>query len=100
MAQSKELTDFYRAYLYWVEDGAKENQPFTSAVGLCNNAAWQGGLGEGIKEEMRAQFVAHGLDAAYPFGMRAYDYEYAHRLHAQPERMQWVRDRLAEAEQS
>ena len=101
--QSDALTEFYRAYLAWINSGAYTNHPnFVRYAGLCDNISdYFGGSGPGLRaaDEMCEQFRQAGLDVELPFnlypGQRRYSAESMSDLcHTNPYRIQWVRDHV------
>lgn len=101
--QSDTLTEFYRAYLAWVEAGTPKHPHFARCWGLCCNLAdYYGGTTRAslsAADEMRMQFRQAGLDEELPFnpypGSRKYTEEsLAYQCHLNPHRIQWVRDHV------
>lgn len=96
--QSKELTEFYRAYAKWLDEGAPHMQPFVRDDGLCINIRKMVGYRFGLRAEMQEQFIQHmGKPMFYPFNVskscRPYLVEAnAYECHLNPARIQWVRD--------
>lgn len=101
--QSDTLTEFYRAYLAWINAGAYMGHPkFVRYAGLCCNLAnYFGGYSLGLRaaDEMCEQFRQAGLDAELPFNLypdsRPYSDESLKDLcHTNPYRIQWVKDHV------
>ena len=91
---NKLLQAFYNAYAAWLDAGAPEGQPFLRETGLCHNLGKFGGDRDAYVE-MTRQFEAAGLDYRYPFNNGKYDYlchAYNDNQHANPLRVQWVKD--------
>lgn len=101
MTQSQKLTEFYRAYLAWVLQGADVEHPtFSRSLGLCHNFwLFAGGMdnrveARDLENELSAQFKAAGLDKAYPFNngnASLYEQEGSYK-HYNSQRLQWVID--------
>lgn len=94
--QSQTLTNFYRAYLAWVEAGApeKNEHEFKRRIGLCSNLHWFTFPNDFPLEEMTRQFAAAGLDSFHPFS-RSIEYrdeKVAGTCHLNNNRMSWVRE--------
>jgi len=94
--QSEKLTDFYKAYLKWAEDGAPVHNEhhFGRHAGLCSNAFSFGH--EGLRDELIQQFVMDGLDEEYPFNENCDDYASEAAKHHNPKRMAWVHEHALE----
>lgn len=95
------LLQFYKAYLKWATSFiVVDNAVFHRESGLCPNlrrfenghTSWR------LYREMKNQFSAAGLSSVYPFGYA--DYNRRSKMlgshHRQRERLQWVRDRIAD----
>lgn len=74
MTQSALLTEFYREYLKWVEEGACERAPFLRSSGLCANLShWAAHKvvttieWDELEVEMTTQFLNAGLHRELPF---------------------------------
>lgn len=103
MQQSKELTEFYKAWLYWAENGAEESAPFMRGIGLCNNmvtyfytdAGLPASQVSDLRYEMAQQFRYSGLCSHYPFGESDYTGRgWNDTMHLCPARTQWVKDHI------
>jgi len=92
------LQDFLTDWLAWAvtgEDPGKRG--YTGEYGLCDAAdkyevAEDLDYGE-VYDLLQAEFKADGLAGDYPFGVDEYDS--SSELHTQPERLDWVRSKLA-----
>ena len=94
---SSELLAFYRAWLEWAEQGAPADAMFDRSAGLCASLKVYSGNTRRLGEELMVQFYSAGLSTLYPFGELAFDRGRRWRsMHADPERVQWVRDRIAD----
>lgn len=98
MIQSKELTQFYREYKAWLDNGAPHKEPFYRFDGLCCSIE-ESQVEDKCKckcfEELSAQFIDSDLDHNYPFGkesFRARDND--NTQHLDPKRIKWVEDHL------
>ena len=99
MAQSKELSDFYRDYLNAVEShqlGLEVPEWFNPNSGLCGNLRnyfWGDFLLlEGMEVEMENQFVEDDLPKKFPFGRDDF-FDY-HDKTEDPKRIEWVKSKL------
>lgn len=96
--QSKELTQFYRDYLKWVNDGTPKHPIFSSDVGLCECTLDYGNTNLrsiAIFKEMRQQLKDSLLDVSYPFNFNGNDYSEEVRNLKAPQnklRIKWVID--------
>lgn len=103
--QSERLTQFYRAYAAWVDDGAPFIPVFTRNSGLCRNLRlWSRAIGLGnqiifdLSNEMRNQFLAARRNDSYPFDGHPLAYERdkaEQKLHLNEHRIKWVREHAA-----
>lgn len=92
--QSKELTEFYQAYLAWVQDGAPFGAKFVRDSGLCLNLFRMYGRDIELYKEMKRQFQCANLDDSYPFDDKG-EYYFAcmnNCCHLNIKRIQWVTD--------
>lgn len=104
MKSSPDLICFYTEYLAWVDAGAPEDSPFTRAAGLCHNIYEFAEVNEGMRpgflcDEMHRQFRLELLSETLPF-QSPEDYTReteGDMCHMNARRLQWVRDRIAEA---
>lgn len=91
--QSAELTEFYRAYAKWLDDGAPTNAVFTRRTGLCTNMET---YPMRVSDEMIYQFQFAKLDEVFPFNEGYYqnyrEESRRQRCHLNSKRIQWVRD--------
>lgn len=100
MKQSKELTQFYREYLKWVDSGASRNLPFDPGFGLCANLyehLVDTTIYPEVLGEMTMQFSDAGLNDIHPFNDDILTYisdREAATHHLNPKRIQWVRDHI------
>lgn len=105
MQQSELLSEFYRAYAWWLDAGAPLDMGFYRNHGLCNSLrVWanrNAQLGyKNLHDELIEQFRQAGLDTHYPFncGDRIYyliecgDRNFNPRCHINEQRIKWVRD--------
>lgn len=103
MAQSKNLTRFYKEFEAWLNDNCPLNECFSNDVGLCwNLQRWsQKELGDTyyIYEEMKDQFQNAGLCHIYPFNPKntgeelSYWDETAMKMcHLNTKRRQWIKN--------
>jgi hypothetical protein len=112
MTQSTLLTQFYRAYTAWIDDGAPKRVLFRRDAGLCRNVmVWAEAIGqEGLqvrllRDELRTQLKQAGMDMDYPFspadaqhGPHHYYYSIetnAEICHLNERRIAWVREHAA-----
>lgn len=94
--QSVGLTEFYRAYKKWLDEGSPDKRPFWRSCGLCGNievtylsSAWE------VENELSEQFAEEGLCGSFPFGAGTYKKEQASgEQHLNPLRIKWVEDHL------
>ena len=95
---SPELLAFYREWLAWAESGAPDLRPFDRDTGLCCNAS--------VFDDEACIDLLIQLSEAF---LRSYDHPfggpeqyYAERnsgtMHLNPERLAWVRARIADCE--
>lgn len=101
MIQSKELTQFYREYKAWLDNGAPDFFPFARFKGLCDNLNHSVSLGDSllsiskVKNELADWFEYHHLDYKYPFGKENFeDRMMEDTQHLDPLRIKWVEDHL------
>lgn len=99
--QSKELTEFYRAYMAWLEKGAPQNSPFSRHDGLCDNVHRRfddENTEIAIKRELMRQFEENKLHSiVYPFNICSGNYVDEAELgecHLNYLRIQWVKDHI------
>jgi hypothetical protein len=107
--QSELLTQFYRAYAAWIDDGAPRRVLFRRDAGLCRNVMiWAEAIGkEGLeirllRDELRTQLKQANLDMNYPFSPKDAPFGVAHYYHSdeQPnqtcylneDRIKWARE--------
>lgn len=105
--QSQLLTQFYRAYTAWIDDGAPEGIIFSRQHGLCHNLqVWvrsiismAGQEWYELDQEMRLQFQKTELHPIFPFntGDRMYyqieqnTMETSLQCHSNANRLSWAR---------
>lgn len=104
-AQSELLTQFYRSYTAWLDDGAPRNIIFSRKAGLCHNLKlFSIAIGASstalinVRNEMHMQFIHARCGGYYPFDGTADVYEKtvsAHGCHLNEHRIKWVRDHAA-----
>ena len=95
-APSKELYEFYKAWLKWAEGGGKEIDYFGVWYGLCCSATLYSEPGLDLTDQLKRDFRSQGLSVAYPFGESTYRmYAVSGRMHTDPNRLAWVRERIA-----
>jgi hypothetical protein len=103
MQQSKELTEFYKAWLEWAEGDAVEGMPFARDVGLCGNLTeyligkltnWEDITK--VRDEVSLQFKVVYSTTLYPFGgEETYDESCWNKtMHLCTIRLQWVKDHI------
>lgn len=109
--QSTMLTEFYKAYLAWIESGAPDRSPFSRATGLCANLErFCGSKGLRYPEialllvEQGGLFKKAGLSEDYPFDnndnpedLPFYTYEIAsdkREHHLNEARLNWVKSHI------
>lgn len=97
--QSVLLTRFYVDWYHWAKQGAPAHPFFRSEVGLCSNLCnWtrhDGCAYIPLLNEQDALFVSCFDDDAYPFGVDAYDHDFARGTqHLNPRRLEWVFSRI------
>jgi hypothetical protein len=94
--QSKELTQFYRDYAKWLDDGAPQYQPFSRHRGLCSNSVRYEAEMDKLYFEMKAQFIAANLPDTFPFdegnGLKYFDTVDQATCYLNRARIQWVKD--------
>ena len=92
---SPELLKYFSDWLTWAENGAPHEQPFSRKRGLCSNVPID------VDFELGA-LLEREFDAGttYPFGGEArYNADsFAGTHHLQPDRLAWVRAKLAGSE--
>lgn len=94
--QSEQLTQFYRSYAGWLDDGAKEGMVFYRNHGLCLNLCeWlaTADMQDQLLGEIYDQFKDAGLCTVYPFNERD-GFHREHREHTcylNEARINWVR---------
>ncbi|WAX14509.1 hypothetical protein ECO340P2_00254 [Escherichia phage ECO340P2] len=101
---SEELLTFYRTYLAWLEAGAPEGEPFTRCTGLCTNLYDFYDMGESeryqhVLDEMHEQFYLKDLVMVLPFNSNFGKYTLEaekSRCHLNVDRVNWVKERVAE----
>ena len=101
---SEELLTFYRTYLAWLEAGAPEGEPFTRCTGLCTNLYDFYDMGESeryepVLDEMHEQFYLKDLVMVLPFNSNFGKYTLEAekgRCHLNVDRVNWVKERVAE----
>lgn len=109
--QSAMLTEFYKAYLAWIESGAPDRFPFSRGTGLCANLERFCGS-KGLKyseinsllDEQFNLFANAGLSECYPFDdddnegdQPGYTYEIAankREQHLNAARLNWVKSHI------
>ncbi|WPK38239.1 hypothetical protein [Escherichia phage AV126] len=108
MKTSKDLMEFYKIYLAWIDVGAPDGKPFRRDCGLCANLfdyVHRGNYNPIIttlSDEMHAQFYHKRLNQGLPFNENydAYVLESdADACHLNVDRINWVRDRIAEEDE-
>ncbi|ELO6086313.1 hypothetical protein QVK87_001837 [Escherichia coli] len=108
MKTSKDLMEFYKIYLAWIDVGAPDGKPFRRDCGLCANLfdyVHRGNYNPIIttlSDEMHAQFYHKGLNQGLPFNENydAYVLESdTDACHLNVDRINWVRDRIAEEDE-
>jgi hypothetical protein len=101
------LREFLSEWLAWAESGGLERQPFTRFSGLCLNFwEWLEDRDASFKEitgEMSALeglFISEGLDHITPFGASVKYSDEGDRasMHLNPQRLAWVRSKVAQHE--
>lgn len=117
---SKELYEFYKAWLDFAEGRVSHDEEVDYAKGgfLCGDWGLCGNCDDyatfvldqdfdhesgdmPLTQEMKFQFDEAGLDIDYPFGSSAYySYGETNTCHKDPNRLQWVRDRIADYKES
>jgi hypothetical protein len=103
--QSTELTQFYQAYLEWLETGCPPHPVFFKGFGLCRclvdfmigvHSYSRESAVIVFKRELQQQFQEAGLDYLFPFnnGSRVAYIDESEELltHANPQRIQWVKE--------
>jgi hypothetical protein len=115
MNQSELLTQFYRAYVAWIDDGAPEGILFERGHGLCMNLRkFSKAIGLDAQQlyetglEFVDQIVSAGLDIMYPFnaGERMYYLieqdlpGHGPSCHTNSIRLDWARNHAQSTEES
>jgi hypothetical protein len=99
--QSELLTQFYRAYLQWLEGGAREDlMQFSRYHGLCGALRqWANRNAQieypDLKEELTQQFMGYCTLFWHPFNQTTQHYNREvdrGEAHRNPARIQWVKD--------
>ena len=93
MAQSKELTAFYRTYVRWVNAGAPQGRPFSRTDGLCI-AIRRYTDSVSMRTELRKQLIIAFGDWKTPFNP-AGDFateSNSYTCHMNPARIRWARE--------
>lgn len=95
------LSEFYRAYSDWIDDGAPEGEPFSGRVGLCGSVClYLKSKGCNFRERemalflMRKQFIKANLNRDYPFNNRDNSYYMESidgLIHTNKNRVAWVK---------
>jgi hypothetical protein len=101
--QSELLTQFYKAYLWWLEAGAKEDMGFARTYGLCRALRiWANRNAQveyhALQEEMVQQFMQHSTSFLHPFHTSAEEFNleaFRGESHLNRDRIQWVKDHAA-----
>jgi hypothetical protein len=99
--QSELLTQFYRAYFEWVNNGAPEQNPFSRYHGLCGALRqWANRNAQleypKLKDELLAQFMKETTSFLHPFHTFAQEYNREvdrGEAHLNLDRIKWVKDR-------
>lgn len=100
--QSELLTQFYKDYLAWIDDGAPSQPTFKRHMGLCGNLRmWAIHYlcmndieYREIRNELKEQFCAKFLDYLHPFHLFASEFNAEvdqDTCHLNVNRIQWVR---------
>lgn len=93
---SRGLYKFYCAWLEWAESGGENHPIFTRWFGLCHCLKIFSKYNERLCEELKAEFRSEHLSTSYPFGKSMYMKQAVEeRLHTDPYRLAWVRERIA-----
>lgn len=98
MKQSEKLTNFYKAYLDWLDAGAVTDE-FSRGSGLCHNLdRYYDWNSPDTVEEMVFQFKLAWLDEYFPFNegshMRFVEEIDAKQSFINPARIRWVRNHI------
>jgi hypothetical protein len=107
MSQSELLTQFYRAYVAWIDDGAPEGIVFTRGNGLCSNLirfirgvtdslCTRRMVGNEMYGQFRTAFAAK--DWGFPFNDNDSTYwteSGIYQCHLNQDRIKWARDHAA-----
>jgi hypothetical protein len=101
--QSVLLTQFYRAYAAWIDDGAPPFIVFLRQAGLCGNLrVWAQSIGledyayeyKPVRGEMQQQFRRSFVEILHPFNQSLNEWNHeadSHTCHLNTERIKWVR---------
>ncbi len=90
---SEPLRQFLTDWLAWAEGEAVDRKPFWRWWGLCGNALT---LDDDILDDLRDLLLRDFGSTPYPFGSSAYCTARAARTqHLDPNRLAWVRAKLA-----
>lgn len=100
IAQSDVLTDFYRAYVVWLDTGTFNTSLFREKDGLCtclvNYLKYKGYSKSTIDrhtDELNDQFRKAGLDRFYPFNYGDGNYfANEHKKNMNRQRVTWARE--------
>ena len=97
---SKELGEFYLAYLAWLVAGAPHNKVFDRRTGLCSAIDFLDNHTLNLGAELTQQFIAAGLDTVYPFNTDGKGDHYSEETktktaHLNPKRIAWVEHQAA-----
>ena len=93
--QSQELTNFYKAYVSWIDEGAPDQLPFWRRFGLCSSLIdFNDKIADKLHKEMVKQFVDSGLSSIYPFGnyLRFSSDTLKETQHLNTKREEWARN--------
>jgi hypothetical protein len=98
--QSELLTQFYRAYFWWIQAGAHKDMGFSRYYGLCGALReWANRNAQveyrQLSDEMRMQFAWEELYLLHPFHETAQQYNTEvdrGAAHLNLKRIKWVKD--------
>jgi len=97
-----QLHQFLKDWLEWLDAGAPDLHPFARSSGLCLNAVRVGGIGvrDHLGTSLRHDFPEK-FSMPFSVGWEAFwDECLNRRCHANPFRVNWARQKVAEYEES
>lgn len=103
--EEQKVLEFLKAWINWVDAGAKKHLLFTTSWGLCHLSYR---YNPSNAEALHAMFALDGLDAAFPFSPAEqtrhdkskfyFAEESMEVMHRNPRRLAWVRKTITSLE--